>query len=283
MTTLTVERLTPALGAEVSGLNLAEPLSNLLKQEISELLVEHQILFFRKQPLTDKQQKEFAANFGDLHVHPLYPKVAEQPEIMILDTHGDNPPDAIHWHSDVSCIERPPLGAILSAKLLPPIGGDTVWASATAAYDALSAPMKAYLEGLTAVHDLTQGFPEYRYAITPEKAAQWEAGKKANPPVIQPVIRVHPVSGKKAIFVNEDFTTRIVELPEAEGKAILAFLYQHISHARFTVRWRWQKDDVVFWDNRITQHIAVDDYLPHRRIVHRATILGDKPFGPKVG
>ncbi|WP_018150108.1 taurine dioxygenase [Leeia oryzae] len=278
MSELHVTRLTPALGAEVSGLSLAAPLTESLKQDIARLLVEHQVLFFRNQPITDRQQRDFAASFGKLHIHPIYPQVPDEPEIMILDTHGDNPPDAIHWHSDVSCIETPPLGAILAAKQLPPLGGDTVWASATAAYDALSESFKQLIAPLTAVHDFTHSFPEDRYAITPRQREQWDKAKAANPPVIHPVVRTHPVSGKKAIFVNEDFTRRIVGLPEAESRAILQFLYQHVAKANFTVRWRWQPNDVVFWDNRITQHIAVDDYLPHRRIMHRATILGDKPF-----
>lgn len=275
---LQVTRLTGALGAEISGISLAETPTAALRDTISALLQAHEVLFFRNQPLNAQQHYDFARQFGDLHVHPIYPHVAERPEILILDTHGKNPPDAINWHSDVSCIERPPLGSILAIKHLPPVGGDTLWASATAAYDALSEPFKLLLAGLTAQHSLIHSFTEEQYARTPEERVHWQKAKDNNPPVSHPVIRSHPITGRKAIFVNEDFTQHINELSRRESDAVLQHLYRHISQPKFTVRWRWQPEDVVFWDNRMTQHMAISDYLPHRRIVHRATITGEKPF-----
>jgi taurine dioxygenase len=215
--------------------------------------------------------------FGDLHVHPLYDRNDAHPEIMIIDNHVDNPTDNNFWHTDVTFIDTPPMGSILAARQLPPVGGDTMWASTTAAYRALSEPMKRFLEGLEAVHD-------FAYAFTAEGLAGSQAGRKkydkavaANPPVTHPVIRTHPETGEPCIFVNSVFTRRIKGLRREESKALMAFLNAHVQQPEFVVRWRWRPGDVAFWDNRCTQHRAVDDFLPHRRIMHRATVLGDKP------
>lgn len=167
---------------------------------------------------------------------------------------------------------------MLSAKQLPAYGGDTLWASGIAAYEALSAPLQQLLAGLTATHDFTKSFPLERFGTTPEDLARWETARRNNPPLSHPVIRTHPVSKRKALFVNEGFTTRINELSEAESEAILKLLFAHATRPEFTIRWRWQENDVAFWDNRVTQHYAVDDYRPARRVMHRATILGDAPF-----
>jgi len=161
---------------------------------------------------------------------------------------------------------------------LPPTGGDTLWASGIAAFEALSKPLQTLLDGLQAEHDFVKSFPASRHAITPEAAAHWEETRRKHPPLLHPVVRTHPVSGRKALFVNEGFTTRIVDLQPRESEALLAFLYAHVARPEFTLRWRWELDDVAFWDNRVTQHYAVADYLPARRIMHRATILGDRPF-----
>ncbi|GAB3243661.1 taurine dioxygenase [Chitinimonas naiadis] len=276
--TLRITALTPAIGALVEGLSLAEPLRAEQQAAISAALLQHQVLFFRNQPITPLQQRDFAAQFGELHVHPIYPNIPEHPQIMVLDTDANNLPDNDNWHTDVTFIQTPPLGAILAAKQLPPTGGDTLWASGIAAFEALSAPLQTLLDGLQAEHDFVKSFPASRHAITPEAAAHWEETRRKHPPLLHPVIRTHPVSGRKALFVNEGFTTRIVGLQPRESDALLNFLYAHIARPEFTLRWRWQENDVAFWDNRITQHYAVADYLPQRRIMHRATILGDKPF-----
>ncbi|WP_288077438.1 taurine dioxygenase, partial [Pseudomonas sp.] len=170
------------------------------------------------------------------------------------------------------------LGAVLSAKQLPAFGGDTLWASGIAAYAALSEPLKRLLDGLTATHDFTKSFPLERFGNTAEDLARWEETRKKNPPLSHPVVRTHPVSGRKSLFVSEGFTTRINELDAAESEAILKLLFAHATRPEFTIRWRWQENDVAFWDNRVTQHYAVDDYRPQRRVMHRATILGDVPF-----
>ncbi|MCW1248388.1 taurine dioxygenase, partial [Pseudomonas sp. SAICEU22] len=200
------------------------------------------------------------------------------PEVLVLDTAVTDVRDNAVWHTDVTFLPTPAMGAVLSAKLLPAFGGDTLWASGIAAYEALSAPLKSLLEGLTATHDFTRSFPLERFGNSAEDLARWEEARRKNPPLSHPVIRTHPVSGRRSLFVNEGFTTRINELSESESEAILKLLFAHSTRPEFTVRWRWQANDVAFWDNRVTQHFAVDDYRPARRVMHRATVLGDVPF-----
>lgn len=153
-----------------------------------------------------------------------------------------------------------------------------MWANGVAAFESLSAAMKQLLDGLTATHDLTKSFPTERFGSTPEALERYETAGKDHPPLSHPVDRTHPATGQKAQFVNEGFTTRINELEAKESDVLLAFLFQHVSRPEFSVRWQWRTNDVAFWDNRITQHYAIDDYRPSRRVMRRATILGDVPF-----
>lgn len=275
---LSITPLSPALGAQISGVDLSAELSPEHRDAIEQALLTYQVLFFRNQPINPEQQARFAAHFGDLHIHPIYPNVPETPHVLILDTAVTDVRDNAVWHTDVTFLPTPALGAVLSAKQLPAYGGDTLWASGIAAYEALSQPLKTLLDGLTATHDFTKSFPLERFGSTAEDLARWEQTRRNNPPLAHPVIRTHPVSGRKSLFVNEGFTTRINELSETESEAILKLLFAHATRPELTIRWRWQESDVAFWDNRVTQHYAVDDYRPQRRVMHRATILGDKPF-----
>lgn len=275
---LDITPLSSALGAQISGVDLSRDLTAEQRNGIEQALLVHQVLFFREQPITPQQQVRFAAQFGDLHVHPIYPNVPEQPEIMVLDTALTDVHDNAIWHTDVTFLPTPALGAVLSAKQLPAYGGDTLWASGIAAFEALSKPLQTLLDGLTATHDFTRSFPVERFGSTADDLARWEETRRKNPPLSHPVIRTHPVSGRKALFVNDGFTTRINELEPAESEAILKLLFAHTTRPEFTIRWRWQENDIAMWDNRVTQHYAVDDYRPQRRIMHRATILGDAPF-----
>ncbi len=273
-----VTRLTPKIGAVVHGLDISQELSGAEIARLQELLVTHQVLFFRDQPLTPQEQVRFAARFGSLHVHPIYPVMPELPEIMLIDTHKDFLPDNDNWHTDVTFSPTPPMAGILAAKHIPSVGGDTLWASCCAAYEALSAPMKRMLEGLTARHSVAKSFPADRWGSDPAFKERYEKALAKHPPVDHPVVRTHPVSGRKGLFVNDGFTTHINELSAAESQALLQFLYAHIARPEFTVRWIWRVNDVAFWDNRVTQHYAVADYLPERRTMHRATVNGDKPY-----
>ena len=275
---LTITPISSALGAQIDGVDLTRPLSPLQRDAIEQALLEYQVIFFKQQSITPQQQARFAANFGDLHIHPIYPNVPEQPEVLVLDTAVTDVRDNAVWHTDVTFLPTPALGAVLSAKQLPAFGGDTLWASGIAAFEGLSRPLQVLLDGLTATHDFTKSFPLERFGSTPEDLQRWEQTRKNNPPLSHPVVRTHPVSGRKSLFVNEGFTTKINELSEAESDAILKLLFAHATRPEYTIRWRWQENDVAFWDNRVTQHYAVDDYRPNRRVMHRATILGDAPF-----
>ncbi|MES2208294.1 MAG: taurine dioxygenase [Pseudomonadota bacterium] len=279
MKKIEIQPLSPAIGAMINHVDLLDASQfEELKEPLMNALHEHHVLFFENQPLSPEQLRDLAAVFGDLHIHPIYPTAEGVPEIIVLDTNDNNPPDSDTWHTDVTFIQTPPMGSILSARLLPPTGGDTLWASCIAAYEALSESFQRFLDPLTAEHDLLKAFTAERYGKTPEEYKKWEEARNKNKTVVHPVIRTHPVSGRKGIFVNESFTTRIIELSPKEGAAILSYLFELIAKPEFTVRWKWKQFDLAFWDNRLTQHYACANYLPHRRIMHRATILGDVPF-----
>ncbi len=273
-----VESISAAIGAKVSGVDLCSGITDVQRDEILDALHRYHVLFFENQPLSPIQHRDLAAKFGDLHVHPFYPHDSEVEEIIVLDTNDDNPPDSDTWHTDVTFIETPPMGALLSARVLPPSGGDTLWLSCIAAYEALSPAMQGFLSSLTAEHDMAASFTVERYGNSDEVRERLAEARRKNPPVVHPVIRTHPVTGKKGLFVNASFTTRIMELTAAESASLLAYLAVHVAKPEFTVRWKWKPYDLAFWDNRLTQHYATADYMPHRRVMHRATILGDKPY-----
>jgi taurine dioxygenase len=198
--------------------------------------------------------------------------------MFILDNHADNPTDNDTWHTDVTFIETPPLGAILYAKLLPPEGGDTVWADMQAAYEGLSKPLQRFLSELDAIHDFQKGFPARGVVAKQAGADKHAKAAEEHPPVLHPVVRTHPETGIDGLFVNAGFTDRIKGLRRAESDALLSMLFAHIQKPEYQMRWKWKPNALAFWDNRITQHYAVNDYLPHRRVMNRATILGDRPF-----
>ncbi len=280
MARMSVVTLTHTIGGLVQGIDLAQPPGDEQIAAIRAAILRHKVIFFEDQHITATQQRDFAARFGALHTHPLYPGVSEAPELFILDNHAGNPTDNDAWHTDVTFIETPPLGAVLYAKLLPEDGGDTLWSNMQAAYEGLSRPMQNFLCGLDAVHDFARGFPAKRGVAQAAGEQKYAKALDDHPPVIHPVVRTHPETGADGLFVNYGFTARIKGLKRAESEALLTMLFQHIQKPEYQVRWRWKPNSVAFWDNRITQHYAVNDYLPHRRVMHRATILGDRPFSP---
>jgi len=270
--TIRVHASTGLIGAEISGIDLSKPLGNQQFQEVHDALMAHQVLFFRDQKLTLDQHKAFGRLFGELSVHPNTKGPDGHPEILPI--HADANSKRIsgeRWHSDVSCDAEPPMGSILNLKIVPPIGGDTVFASMYAAYDALSEPMKHFLAGLTAIHDGAPGYSRTNKILG-------DATPKTFPRNEHPVIRTHPVTGKQTIYVNPVFTTEIAGVPEAESKAILNFLYEHCARPHWQVRFRWEGDSIAFWDNRCVQHIAMWDYFPETRSGYRVTVKGDRPF-----
>ncbi len=271
--TIRVTPFTPVIGAEVEGADLSKALSPQSFDDIRRAFHDHSVLVFRDQQLAREDHKRFAGYFGLLHVHPLNKASNEDPEILVVKTTQESKYTAGDgWHTDVTCDAKPPLGSMLYITQTPDLGcgGDTVFASMYEAYEALSAPMKLFLEGLTAIHD---GALPYigAYNIDPE------AGKKF-PRNEHPVIGVHPDTGRKLLYVNSGFTTRIKGLSEPESGALLEMLFRHIeSNIRFQCRIQWQPNTLVFWDNRCTQHHAAWDYYPHSRYGERVSIIGEPP------
>ncbi len=268
--TIRVDKLTPIIGAEIAGVDLARPTNRQL-DEIHRALAENLVVFFRDQDLTPEQHLAFGRHFGPLHIHPAAPHAAGHPELMIIHADKGSPrANGENWHSDVSCDELPPMGSILYIKTCPPRGGDTLFANMYAAYEALSERMKTYLQGLTALHD---GESVYRglYANFGVK------DKDAYPHAEHPVVRTHPVTGRKALYVNRGFTRRILGLPRDESEGILNYLYQHMENPLFQCRFRWRANSVAFWDNRCTQHHALWDYWPATRSGFRVTVRGERP------
>lgn len=263
-----VKPLTRHIGAEIFDIDLSQPLSTEVIEVLHAALMTHQVIFFRDQDLTHEAHKALGRAFGELAIHSAVKGIDGHPEIVEIHADGNSKYVAgENWHSDLSCNAEPPMGSILHIHTLPDFGGDTLWSSMYAAYDALSPAMKVFLEGLSAVHDADH---VYRPLFNDPT--------KTYPCSTHPVIRTHPVTGRKCLFVNASYTTRIPELSEDESKAVLAFLYEHVKNPNFQVRFRWQKNSIAFWDNRCTQHFAVWDYFPDVRSGHRVTIAGDKPF-----
>lgn len=264
-----------ALGAEISGVHLGQ-LDDASFREIHAALLAHQVIFFRDQELTRAQHKAFGRCFGTLHVHPfLQPLKSEgHPEFVVLESDEKHPFVADAWHSDVTFQDKPPLGSVLRCVEGPEFGGDTMWASMYAAYEALSATMQRLLSDLVAIHDTSRTFSRQDYNT------EHVGGKRAEHIVSaeHPVVRTHPETGRKALFVNTAFTQSIKGMKAAESTALLGFLYRHLESPDFTCRFRWQKNSMAMWDNRCTQHRVVADHLTAYRRMERVTIEGDKPF-----
>ena len=270
--TIEVRKTTPTIGAEIFGVDLSRQLSNRQFDEIHQALMENLVIFFRDQKLTVEQHKAFGARFGKLHVHPNAPKgFPDHPEILVIKADENSKRVAGEaWHSDVSCDEEPPMGSILYIHEVPPDGGgDTMFANMYLAYEMLSAPIRKLIDGLAAIHDGEKHF-RGRYGN--------DDRGKTYPRAEHPIVRTHPVTGKKCLFVNRFFTTRIVGLQKNESDAILEMLYRHVETPEFCMRFHWQSNSVAFWDNRCVQHHALWDYYPNKRYGHRVTICGDKPY-----
>ena len=271
-----IEALTPAIGAVVHGVNLSEPLSDERCAAIERAFLDHQVIFFRDQVLTKEDLKRFGQHFGALNVHPFLPKVEGDPEVILLENDRSRPPAVNVWHSDLTFMPKPPLGAVLLARKIPDVGGDTLWASMTAAYDGLSAEIQEQLTGLTAVH--RGSLAEYRAAlgdhVSLDPESEWA---DPSPTAEHPIVRTHPVTGRKSLYVSSSDTRLIKGMEPAESAALLRQLFRHAETPEFHVRFRWRVGDVAFWDNRCTQHYATADYWPKERTMHRVTVEGDRP------
>ena len=271
-TAIDVRPLTPTIGAEIFGVDLGGEISNQQYDAIHEALMRHVVIFFRDQKMTPEQHKAFGRRFGKLHLHPASPNLLEgHPEILLIQANEKSKRVAGEvWHSDVSCDPEPPMGSILYMHETPANGGgDTMFANMYTAFETLSAPMQRFLEGLNAVHD---GEHVYRGRYG------WNDSGKTYPRSVHPVVRTHPETGRKALFVNRGFTTAIEGLNRDESDALLEMLYDHAETPEYQCRFKWQPGSVAFWDNRAAMHHAMWDYFPHSRRAHRVTICGDKPF-----
>lgn len=273
--TIEIHPVTPTIGAEIRGVDLAKPLGPSDVAAIRDALHAHLVLFFREQRITPQDQIAFARHFGEIQTPPLKTKYGEIPEINVLDQVSPRGDGADNWHADHTYTKRPALGSVLRAVVVPRFGGDTAFASMYAAYDALSAPMKRLLDGLRATHDITRSASRGIRAGHVQEPLS--AIQKRLPPVVHPVVRTHPVTKRKLLFVNSNSTTGIVGLPDAESEALLRFLFEHVKTPEFQVRLRWDEQSVAFLDNRVCQHYAVPDY-DERRVLHRVTIAGDEPY-----
>jgi taurine dioxygenase len=271
---ITITPLNPVVGAELHGLDLRQELPEEDIRAIKAALDRHQVVFFRDQDLTPEQHLAFGRRFGELHVHPSVRGKPREQWTEIMPVHADATTARVagdKWHTDVSCDEKPPLASILHLTTIPESGGDTLFSSMYAAYEALSEPLQRMLAGLTATHD---GAPNYD-----DRAKRSGAGNAArvNPVAVHPVIATHPSTGRKTIYVNSAFTVRINELSKEESDAVLGFLFAHVARPEFQCRFHWQRNSIAFWDNRAVQHYAVWDYYPAVRSGQRVTIRGDRP------
>ncbi|ASQ92332.1 TauD/TfdA family dioxygenase [Streptomyces sp. 11-1-2] len=260
------------IGAEIRGLDLSRPLEPALREELNRALLEWKVLFFRGQHLTPERQRGFARHWGELETNPLLAAGASEDVVRFDKGSGATPTFENIWHTDVTFRTRPALGAVLQLREVPPVGGDTLWADMAAAYDNLPAEVRDRIDGATAIHDFIPGFARF---YGPERLAPFQ---EMFPPVEHPVVRTHPETGRRMLFVNTSFTTRITGMEREESDRLLSFLCRQAHVPEYQVRFHWQPGDIAFWDNRATQHYAVNDYAPHRRVAERVAIEGDQPF-----
>ncbi|WP_379551125.1 TauD/TfdA dioxygenase family protein [Qipengyuania sp. DGS5-3] len=268
---LTVDPMTPAIGAIIRDIDLGSSDIADRVPEIRTALLKYGVIFFRDQELTQEQHIAFARHFGELEIHPATPKDQPNPEVLRIAHGPKSRGQENNWHSDVTWRERPSLGSILLAREVPDVGGDTCFGNMHLAYERLSDQMKRFCEGLTAVHDISRVFAK-RLNKAPEDLHD------KYPPMRHPVIRTHPETGERVIYVNTAFTSHIEGLSAEESRWLLAHLYKTAMDVEVQCRFRWRPGSIAFWDNRVCQHLAVSDYFPARRVMERVTIAGDKPY-----
>uniref|UniRef100_A0AAU2V656 TauD/TfdA family dioxygenase n=1 Tax=Streptomyces sp. NBC_00003 TaxID=2903608 RepID=A0AAU2V656_9ACTN len=264
----------PLIGAEIHGIDLRAALSDEVFEELDRALLEWKVLFFRDQDVTPEQQRAFASQWGTIEGHPFLPAGTGE-DVVRLEKGKQNPGFENVWHYDFPWIERPPLGAVLRMVELPQHGGgDTLFADAAAAYDNLPDEVKARIDGLRTVNDFTPS-ANYRELMTDEQRAHFQ---QVYPPVEHPLVRTHPRTGRKTLFLTSIFTTHIAGLPADESEELLGYLFRQLEYPEYQVRFRWEAKSIAFWDNRAVQHYATSDYHPHRRVADRTAIAGDRPF-----
>jgi taurine dioxygenase len=274
MHAFSIHPVTPAIGAEISDLDLASALDDACIEALRAALLEHVVLFFRDQELTPEQHVALARRFGEPHVSAVTTRHGGPPEIVVLNQTAPRGDGADRWHSDEAYLPEPPMGTILKAVELPALGGDTLFANMAAAFDALPPTLQSEIDGLRAVNDIT---PAAQRAIDGgHMETDLAALQQAFPPSVHPVVRTHPETGRKTIYVNTNATTRILDVPAEESKRLLGRLFAEATSPDVQCRFRWREGSIAFFDNRAAQHYAVPDY-DVRRVMHRVTIRGDRP------
>jgi len=268
-----IQKYSPNLGAIITGVDLSKKINEEQYKDIYKAFLDNQVLFFQNQnEILPEIHLKLGKLFGELHVHPAAPSMPGYPEIFEIHAHKNSKvANGEFWHSDVSCDIEPPLGTMLQLHILPETGGDTMFSDMYSAYNELSDKYKSLLDGLIAIHE-----SEHLYSGRYEDRGVNKDNIKT-PVANHPLIRTHPVTGKKAIYVNRTFTTGIEGMNKNESSSILEFLFEHCEHVNFQIRYRWNKNDMAFWDNRCTMHRAIWDYWPNERKGRRVTIKGDKP------
>ena len=267
---MNIEPLTPAIGATILDVDLGSVTPGLI-DDLRAALLKYKVLFFRDQAITPEQHIRFAHQFGELEIHPATPKDQNNREILHI-AHGPKSRGSENfWHSDVTWREQPSLGSILRARKVPPVGGDTLFANMALAYERLSGPTRDLIHNLVAVHDIARVFAK-RLNKAPEELHE------LYPPMEHPVVRTHPETGERVVYVNGAFTSHIKGMDSAESDALLDELYKSAWNPEVQCRFRWEVDSIAFWDNRACQHFAASDYFPQEREMERVTIAGDKPY-----
>jgi taurine dioxygenase len=267
------------IGAEVKGVDFSKPVDAATAAAIHDALMRYSVIYFRDAAMTPAQHVAFGRLFGELTVHPFVPHLGEFPEVVVLDNHADNPVFSTdHWHSDDTFRAIPPMGSILRCLVRPETGGETLWCDMVAAYEGLSEKMRRFLSGLEAVHDFKNFRHKFDHLPPRERHARLAEMEEELPNPAHPVVRTHPVTKRKALFVNEQFTIGIKDMREDESRALLDFLFAQARIPEYQFRFHWEVNSMVFWDNAPLQHYAANDYYPQRRTMHRVTIKGDKPF-----
>ena len=269
-----VEAITPSIGAEISGVFLNKYLNSATVEKIYSALIKHQVIFFRDQDISPENHLKLAESLGDIDPgHPVYPHVEGYQSIVLLKNDAHTTPDTNDWHKDLTFKANPPFASILHGVSVPRVGGDTLWASMSAAYESLSDGWKEHLEGLEAIHDMGTFRNDYYKDGGIESVNN--ALKKVGS-AVHKVVEIHPISGLKYLNVNQSFTRNIVNESQGPSDYMLQFLFQHITKPEFQVRFHWENNSIAIWDNRITQHYAVCDYLPNFRHMQRITVVNDK-------
>lgn len=272
---IAISPLTAAIGAEVSGIDIGEPLDEATLDVLYQALIEHLVIFFRDQEISPERHLAFAQSFGELdEPHPVYAHVPGFERIVMLANDASNPPDTDGWHTDLTFKPNPPFASILVAREVPPTGGDTIWASMYAAYDALPDDMKAHIEDKVAIHDM--GDFRNSFTVGQTDATRLNEAMQQFGSALHNVVQVHPVSGRKFLYVNEGFTQQTVGMTRRASNRLLSYLLDHIDRPEHQVRFKWRAGSMAMWDNRCTQHYAVSDYLPHYRCMNRITVVNDR-------